>query len=108
MLASTVSVDLLRSFQARAARIAIGSSSMRGAGSAGVVIAAREYLVGLHLKDFSATDPNAFRSSLDRATSQLELALPKRGRHWGLARKGLNIFLRDCLYTVYLRDAFSL
>jgi hypothetical protein len=108
MPASTISADLLRSFQTRAARIAIGSSSMRGAGSAGVVTAARGYLTGLQLKDFGTADAKAFRSSLDRATSQLELALPKKGRHWGLARKGLNIFLRDCLYTVYLREAFSL
>jgi hypothetical protein len=108
MPASIVSKELLRSFQARAARIAIGSSSMRGAGSAGVVIAARGFLLGLQLKNFGTADENAFRSSLDRTTRQLQLALPKKGRYWGLARKGLNIFLRDCLYTVYLREAFSL
>jgi hypothetical protein len=108
MARSTVSSQLLRSFQARAARIAIGASSMRGNGSAGVVIAARGYLLGLPLTDFGTADANAFRASLDRATNELELALPKKGRYWGLARKGLNIFLRDCLYTVYLREAFSL
>jgi hypothetical protein len=35
-------------------------------------------------------------------------ALPRAGRSWGVARKVLNIFLRDALYTVYLRDAFRL
>lgn len=30
------------------------------------------------------------------------------GQHWGLARKGLNIFLRGCLYTSYLRDHYAL
>jgi hypothetical protein len=33
---------------------------------------------------------------------------PKKGRHWGRARKGLNIFLRGCLYTSYLRDTYGL
>lgn len=34
--------------------------------------------------------------------------MPSDARSWGLARKLLNIFLRDCLYTVYLRDAYHL
>jgi len=71
-------------------------------------MAARAYLLRLPLKDFGTPDANAFRAALDRATNELNVALPKKGRHWGLARKGLNIFLRDCLYTVYLREAFSL
>ena len=81
---------------------------MRGAGSSGVVAAAREYLKRLTLTDFGTGDATGFRDSLDSATNELTVALPKQSRHWGLARKGLNIFLRDCLYTVYLRDAFSL
>ena len=35
-------------------------------------------------------------------------ALPKRGARWGLSRKILNIFLRDCLYTTYLDEAYGL
>jgi len=34
--------------------------------------------------------------------------LPKKARHWGRARKGLNIFLRGCRYTSYLRDEYRL
>lgn len=34
--------------------------------------------------------------------------MPQRARHWGRARKGLNIFLRGCLYTCYLRDEYGL
>jgi hypothetical protein len=34
--------------------------------------------------------------------------LPKKARYWGRARKGLNIFLRGCLYTSYLRDEYRL
>ena len=34
--------------------------------------------------------------------------LPKKSRRWGRARKGLNIFLRDCPYTVHIRKAYRL
>jgi hypothetical protein len=35
-------------------------------------------------------------------------ALPQAGRSWGVARKLLNIFLRDSLYTCYLREGYNL
>jgi hypothetical protein len=38
----------------------------------------------------------------------LRTALPFGARHWGLARKILNIFLRDCFYTSYLVSTFHL
>jgi hypothetical protein len=100
--------ELLHSLQARAARIAIGPSSMRGPGSEGVVRAARLYLQHVALSGFGTANAKLFRTALDRTTDELMRALPKASRHWGLARKGLNIFLRDCLYTIYLRDAFWL
>lgn len=100
--------ELLNALQIRAARIAIGSSSMRGRGSEGVVDAGRGFLNSLPLISFGTADPDKFKSSLDSATLGLKNAFPKNSRYWGLARKGLNIFLRDCLYTVYLRDNYSL
>jgi hypothetical protein len=36
------------------------------------------------------------------------MAFPSGAKHWGLARKGLNIFLRECLYTVYICNEYSL
>lgn len=39
---------------------------------------------------------------LDEASNELQVKLP--GRSWGFARKSLNVFLRDCLYNVYLRE----
>ena len=92
----------------RAARIAIGSSSMRGRGSEGVVKAGRAFLDDLPLANFGTSDPKQFRLVLDQATLGLKRAFPESSQYWGLARKGLNIFLRDCLYTVYLRDAYLL
>ncbi|HXG55628.1 MAG TPA: hypothetical protein VNJ03_09650 [Vicinamibacterales bacterium] len=105
---SNISSQLLQSIQAKLARGAIGASSMRGAGSKGVVEAVRTSLAKVSLNDFGTADASAFRDALDAATEDIVQGLPKQARHWGLARKGLNIFLRDCLYTVYLREPFSL
>jgi hypothetical protein len=45
---------------------------------------------------------------LNRHTELLRHACPATGRSWGLARKLLNIYLRNALYTSYLRDAYRL
>jgi hypothetical protein len=100
--------DLLEALQARAARSSLGPSSMRGAGSRGVVGAGRPFLAQLDLLRFATSNEQRFGAELDRATDALMRAFPRSARHWGLARKGLNIFLRECLYTVYLRDAYTL
>jgi hypothetical protein len=55
------SPQLLKAMQERAARIAIGSSSMRGRGGKGVVKAGRAYLGDLSLADFGTSDPKRFR-----------------------------------------------
>ena len=100
--------DLFVAIQSRCARAALGPSSMRGAGSGGVVAAGRAYLCVLQLTQFATADARQFRCALDRATLGLMHSFPRPAHHWGLARKGLNLFLRDCLYTVYLRDAYGL
>ena len=99
---------LLRAIQHHNARAAIGSSSMRGAGSGGVVKRARAFLCDMPLGRFGTSNKSEFGCRLDDATDSLKRALPKGAQRWGLARKGLNIFLRDCLYTTYLRDEYDL
>ena len=81
---------------------------MRGAGNTGVVTAARAHLGRLDLRPFGTHDDDGFRAELNSATTRLREVLPEDARCWGLARKGLNIFLRDCLYTVYLRERYHL
>jgi hypothetical protein len=73
-----------------------------------MVEAARSYLAKLPLERFGTSRHAQFRAELDRATRGLKRKLPPAGRSWGMARKLVNIFLRDALYTVYLRDAFHL
>lgn len=89
----------LEMIQARAARVAIGASATRGAGAPGVVSAAREHLRLVSLSPFGRSRRPTFRAHLDQETQALLRALPKASRSWGLARKLLNIFLRDSLYT---------
>jgi hypothetical protein len=62
----------------------------------------------LPLKQFGTKSERQFRSRLDAATKSLMTKLPPKARRWGRARKALNIFLRDCLYTVHTREAYRL
>jgi hypothetical protein len=100
-------VPFIQAVQSRAARISVSASATRGNG-AGVVAAGRSFLSRLPLTDFATSRPEVFRQRLDTATDELSAAMPANARSWGLARKLLNIFLRDALYTTYLADAFKL
>lgn len=81
---------------------------MRGAGSPGVVETARTFLGQLPLRPFGTSSQSEFCSRLDVTTESLVAVLPNAAQSWGRARKGVNIFLRDCLYTFYIRDAYEL
>ena len=91
-----------RIVRSRAARIAVGPSTVRGRGNKGTVAAARNHLRTLDLRPFGTPSAEAFAEALNEATNRLRRALPPSAQHWGVARKVLNIFLRDCLYTTYL------
>ena len=99
--------DLLRAIQSRAARIAVGASTVRGRGHTGTVREARQHFSKMDLRVFGVA-PSRFRAVLDRETLRLQSALPKAARRWGIARKLLNIFLRDCFYTGQLSEAYRL
>lgn len=97
----------LRAVHARTARVAVGPSAVRRQGQ-GCAKAAREFFALLDLQRFSGTDADTFRLTLDAVTKELAAALPKKSRSWGLSRKLLNIFLRDSLYTTYMKEAYRL
>jgi hypothetical protein len=98
----------LRAVRSRAARIAAASSAARGKGNAGAVKAARNYLRRMDLSAFGTDDATLFSVALNTRTGRLKRRLPLGARHWGLARKLLNIYLRDCLYCTYLNTEFHL
>ena len=90
--------------QTRVAEVAIGASTLRNQGARGVVQSTREFLKRLDLRLFRVDNPQAYRARLEQATAELRMSLPGGTRHWGTARKALNIFLRNVLYHHYLRD----
>jgi hypothetical protein len=96
---------LIRQLQLREARLAVGPSTVRGQPS-GTAAKARQALLAVKLGPFGTRDHAAFCRALDRETSRVRRALPQPS--WGLARKILNIFLRGCLYNVYVRDHYHL
>ncbi len=100
--------DFLPAIQVRAARVAIGASSLRKQGPPGTIKAARGFLAAMSLEPFAVGQPKAFRAQLDRVTADLQVALPRGAQKWGTARKALNIFLREAMYCVYLDEAFHL
>lgn len=100
--------DFIPAVQVRVARCAIGASTLRGQGAPGAVHAARQFLASIDLEPFGVSRPSTFRARLDRATADLQRVMPKGAQAWGTARKALNIFLRDALYTAYLRKRYKL
>ena len=103
-----MSKQLLQQMQQRTAGVAVVPSAVRGPESKGVLPASREFLAKMDLSSFGTDDRGKFNRVLNRQTRALTAALPARERHFGLARKVLNLFLRECLYNAYLRQAYGL
>lgn len=95
-------------FIERQAVVSIGASAVRNQGTELVAEGARKALTRLDLRSFSHANPSEFANALNQATRDVKARLPSKARSWGIARKCVNIFLRDCLYNVYLRAEFNL
>jgi hypothetical protein len=100
--------DQLRLLQRRIATIAIGPSTARRMGPKGTIEAARSFLSKIDLKTLSETGASDFPRFLDDHTDKLIKALPDGAQHWGSARKFLNIFLRDVVYSRHLCGTWPL
>ena len=101
-------LKFLKTIQSRTARGAVSPSAVRGRGHRGTVAAARLFLRQVDLRLFGCSNAGDFARALNSTTVQLQNALPSETQKWGIARKVLNIFLRDCLYTTYLERAYRL
>ena len=88
--------------------VCISAGTTRGQ-PAGCLDAVRGYLGGVDLGNIPRMR-RGFREWLDGHTEGILVAMGGvgAGRAWGLARKALNLFLRDCLYNHYLRDRYGL
>jgi hypothetical protein len=112
-------MNFIQRLQTRIAGIAIGPSSFRNPGTAGVVKVGREFCSKLCLKTLAERLNNqTYLSFLDEQTEKLEniiiehftLTKPdlENKSAWGLARKGLNIFIRDAFDNRYIADHYKL
>jgi hypothetical protein len=86
----------------------VGASTVRGLRKKGVVDACRKALKQTDLTKFATSSDERFQEALNIETARIKRALPLSARHWGVARKVLNIFLRGCLYNIYLNQHFRL
>ncbi len=98
-------LEFLDMARRRVAQVAVGPSTLRGNGPKGTAVAVRKHLASRDLGGFVQRTEVAFRKRLDFETDELLAAMPRSARHWGLARKLLNIFLRDALYNRYVSSA---
>ena len=99
--------SFIEAVQARAARVTVGASALRGQG-AGIAVPARAFLATLPLVEFSVSRVDVFELRLAKATRALRSRFPAGTGSWGLARKLMNIFLREALYPRYLADHYRL
>ena len=95
----------IRFLQTFVSELSANASTLRGR-PAGTVKRVRRFLRTLNLERYAVDDKAAFLRRLDHDTESLRKVLPQR--QWGVARKSLNLFLRDVLYNHYLRRHFGL
>ena len=62
----------------------------------------------IDLTDLSKKNPSQYPQFLNHQTKKLLRYMPTNARHWGAARKCLNLFFRDALYSFYLREKYGL
>ena len=86
----------------------VGPSTLRNQGGPGVIAAAQRFLSELAICTFAVKDEKSFLAVLDTTTDELRRRLPLGSRHWGAARKALNLFLRDICYNGFLSHRYSL
>lgn len=100
--------EFLRSVQGFIAN-AFSISILRNMGPAGTLANVRRFLKDdVDLALIGKTEPSQFSNTLDELTESLRRKLPKDAKHWGVARKCVNLFFRDALYNFYLRREFDL
>jgi hypothetical protein len=98
----------IKLLQKRCAGLAASASALRSAGASGVVEKARAFLERMDLNGFELTNGKTFPARLDDVSKRMVRKFPKNARkNWGAARKVLNIFLRDVLYSRELCSHFK-
>lgn len=99
---------LIKLIQKRVANVAIGPTTLRNQGASGVTKKTREYFADLDLRRFKGISEAEFTRQLNICTGELRRKLPKKAKHWGTARKALNLFLMEAFYNRFLSKKYGL
>jgi hypothetical protein len=98
--------------QKRISKTCIGSNSTFGSLESGGLNSIRQNLcIIINLSDISSCKSDSeFKALLDSFTSKLKqkLSTPVSQDHWGICRKAINLYLRDCYYNKILNEHFKL
>ncbi len=98
----------IRAIQRKVAVSALPASALRGQRTPGLIRCARDFFTDLQLIQFGVTEIDAFVTALDEVTHELLATFPKTARRWGIARKAVNLFLRDAYYNQFLATEYGL
>ena len=85
--------------QVHQTRISIAASTVRSQGKGNVSLARQFFANEFEIGKLRAPSERAYLSRLDAATEALRGRLSGKGKTFGLARKLLNIYIRDCVYS---------
>lgn len=95
----------------RLSNISVGASALRNQGAPGIVEAARLYFreeIELDKFFIALSTSKGYRKYLDTHTSNLLETFPSKGKRWGAARKGLNLYFREVVYNKFITDYYRL
>lgn len=104
----TISKDqLLQAIQEFAAIEAVGTSAVRGQ-PAKTKKVIQKVLMAADLNAIPRRSQPKFEKWRNQLTECVQRKLPNPDKPWGIARKAVNLFLRDCFYNHYLREEYGL
>ena len=98
---------LAKAMQRFIAETCIGAPALRNQGAPGLVGAARKFFKKMKLASIPK-DAGPFAAWLDEQTIVLLDHFPPAARHFGTARKALNLFLRSATYNIVLNREYGL
>lgn len=92
----------------RLADTTIDGTVLRNQGAPGVVKVVRSFLPNIDLATFGCETRSAFDDELKRQTKALMDVLPVGARHFGTARKSLNLYLGETYYHQFVCREYGL
>jgi hypothetical protein len=98
----------IEQYRRRVANVVIGPSTLRNQGASKVIPKARAFLACVDLGRFVRDSEEEFLAELDRQTEALRASLPRKARHFGTARKAINLFLGEVYYHRVLCQEYGL